>query len=89
MEDEIKKPKLIIWGAIITLKFFTVLVAFCSKFMVDSISDIIVSSTVSTTFISFILLLIVGNAAEYTTVVIAACKNKMSLVINIAIGFSI
>jgi len=57
--------------------------------MVDSISDIIVSGTVSTTFIGLILLLIVKNATEYVIAVIVAYKDKMSLVINIAIGFSI
>ena len=78
-----------IWGAIITLGFSIALVAFCFKFIIDSISNIIVSSTVSTTFISLILLLIVGNTAKYIIVVIVACKDKMSLVINVTIGSSI
>ena len=88
-DDEIKEPKLTIWGAIIILKFFTALVAFCSEFMVDSISDIIASGTVFITFVGLIVLLIVGNAAEYIIVVILAYKDEMSLVINITIGFSI
>jgi Ca2+:H+ antiporter len=66
-----------------------VLVAFYSKFIVDSISDIIASSTVSTTFVNLILLLIVRNAAKYVIVVTVACKDKISLVINITIKFSI
>jgi len=57
--------------------------------MVDSISDIMASGTVSTTFIGLILLLIVGNAAEYIIAVIVAYKDKISLVINIAIRSSI
>ena len=57
--------------------------------MVNSISNIIVSGTIFTTFISLILLLIVGNAAKYATVVIITCKDKMNLVINITIRFSI
>jgi Ca2+:H+ antiporter len=65
------------------------LVAFYSKFIVNSISDIIVSGTISTTFIGLILLLIVRNAAEYVIVVTIACKDKISLVINIAIRSSI
>ena len=74
---------------IITLKFFTVLVAFCSKFIVNSISDIIVNSTIFITFISFILFLIVGNAIKYITAVTVTYKDKISLVINIAIKSSI
>jgi len=57
--------------------------------MVNSISDITASGTISTTFIGFILLLIIRNAAEYIIVVIVAYKDKMSLVINVAIKSSI
>jgi Ca2+:H+ antiporter len=82
-------PKLTIWGAIITLGFSTALVTFCSKFMVNSISNITVSGTISTTFVGLILLLIVRNAAKYIIAVIVAYKDKMSLVINVAIRSSI
>ncbi|XTI87255.1 hypothetical protein V2W45_1467847 [Cenococcum geophilum] len=74
-------------GAIITLKFSTVLVAFYSKFIVNSISNITASGTISTTFVSLILLLIVRNATKYVIAVIVACKDKISLVINVAIRF--
>jgi len=88
-DDEIKEPKLTIWGAIITLRFSTALVAFCSKFIVNSISDITVSGTVSTTFVGLILLLIIRNAAEHVIAVIVAYKDKISLAINVTIGSSI
>jgi len=78
-----------IWGAIITLGFSTMLIAFCSDFMVNSISNITASGTVSTTFISLILLPIIRNAAKYIIAVIVAYKDKISLVINIAIRSSI
>jgi Ca2+:H+ antiporter len=57
--------------------------------MVNNISNITVSGTVSTTFIGLILLLIVRNTAKYIIVVIVAYKDKISLVINIAIRSSI
>jgi len=57
--------------------------------MVNSISDVMASGTISTTFISFILLLIVRNAAKYIIAVTVACKDKISLVINVAIKSSI
>jgi len=78
-----------IWGAIIALRFSTALVIFYSKFMVNSISNVTASGTISTTFISLILLLIIGNTAKYIIVVIVAYKDKISLVINVAIRFSI
>jgi Ca2+:H+ antiporter len=57
--------------------------------MVNSISNIIVNGTVSTTFIGLILFLIVRNAAKYTIVVTVACKDKISLTINIITKSSI
>jgi Ca2+:H+ antiporter len=57
--------------------------------MVDSISNIIANSTVSTTFVSLILLLIVRNTAEYITAVTVAYKDKISLAINIITKSSI
>jgi Ca2+:H+ antiporter len=78
-----------IWGAIITLKFFTMLIAFYFKFMVDSISNIIANGTVSTTFVGLILLLIIRNAAEYITAVTVVYKDEMSLAINIITKSSI
>jgi len=57
--------------------------------MVNSISNITASGTISTTFIGLILLLIVRNAAKYIIVVIVVCKDKISLAINVAIRFSI
>ena len=65
------------------------LVAFYSKFIVNSISNIIVSGTISTTFISLILLLIIRNATKHIIAVIVAYKDKISLAINITIKSSI
>ncbi|XTI86154.1 calcium/proton exchanger [Cenococcum geophilum] len=74
-------------GALITLTISTTLVAFCSKFIVNSISEVIAGSTISTTFISLILLLIVSNATKYVIAVIVAYKDKIDLVIGITILF--
>ena len=57
--------------------------------MVNSINNITASGTVSITFISFILLLIIRNVAKYIIAVIVAYKDKISLAINIIIRFSI
>ena len=82
-------PKLTIWGIIITLRFSTALVAFYSKFIVNSISNITASGTISTPFVGLILLLIIRNATKYVIAVIVAYKDKISLVINITIRSSI
>ena len=57
--------------------------------MVNSISNITASGTISTTFISLILLLIVRNAIKYIIAVTVAYQDKISLVINITIRSSI
>ena len=88
-DNKINKPQLMIQGAFITLTISTTLVTFCSKFIVNSISKVIASSTISTTFIGLILLLIVGNAAKYATVVTVTYKDKIALAIGVAIKSSI
>jgi calcium/proton exchanger cax len=66
-----------------------VLITFYFKFIVNSISNIIVNNTISIIFVGLILLLIVRNAAEYIIVVTVTYKDKINLVINIVIRFSI
>ena len=57
--------------------------------MVNSISNVIASGTISTTFVSLTLLLIIRNAAKYIIAVIVAYKDKIGLVINVTIRSSI
>lgn len=66
----------------------TVIVAFCADFLVDSIDSIVSTTGISKTFIGIILIPIVGNAAEHSTAVISAVKNKMDLAVGVAIGSS-
>ncbi|KAI6374030.1 hypothetical protein MCOR25_003265 [Pyricularia grisea] len=76
--------------AVVLLLVSTGLVALCAEFMVDAINDVVhEGSAVSEAFIGLILLPIVGNAAEHTTAVTVAMKNKMDLAIGVALGSSI
>lgn len=85
-DDEEDAPVLSLFGALITLTAATVLIAFCSEFMVTGINT--VSKYISQEFIGLILLPIVGNAAEHATAVTVACKDKMDLAIGVAVGSS-
>lgn len=87
-EEEFETPQLSWTSAIITLTISTVLVAFCSEFMVSSIEGVTATGGVSETFIGLILLPIVGNAAEHATAVAVAAKDKMDLSIGVAVGSS-
>ncbi|RYC61477.1 hypothetical protein CHU98_g4740 [Xylaria longipes] len=83
-EDDLSQP-----AAIIMLLITTALVATCAEFLVDSIEDVVASSSLKEIFIGLIILPIVGNAAEHVTAVTVAMKNKMDLAIGVAIGSSI
>ncbi|RPB03949.1 Calcium/proton exchanger [Choiromyces venosus 120613-1] len=72
----------------IVLVVVTVMVAICAEYLVGSIDDMVASSGISKTFIGFILIPIVGNAAEHVTAVVVAMKNKMDLAIGVAVGSS-
>lgn len=71
-----------------TLAISTAIIGLCSEFMVDGISSITASGTISVEFVGLILLPIVGNAAEHATAVTVACKDKMDLAIGVAVGSS-
>lgn len=76
-------------SAIVLLVVSTGLVAVCADFMVESISGLVASSSISEIFIGLIVLPIVGNAAEHVTAITVAMKNKMDLAIGVAVGSSI
>ncbi len=87
-EETLQEPQLHFLVAIATLTISTVIIAFCSEFMVDSISAVTASGAVSAEFVGLILLPIVGNAAEHATAVTVAIKDKMDLAIGVAVGSS-
>ncbi|KAK7511056.1 vacuolar calcium ion transporter-like protein /H(+) exchanger [Phyllosticta citriasiana] len=88
-EEEEEVPVLTVWGSLIALAGSTVLVAFCSEFMVDNIQSVAGNGKgMSETFLGLILLPIVGNAAEHATAVTVAMKDKMDLAIGVAVGSS-
>ena len=72
--------------ATIVLLACTVGVAILSEYLVNAVEHTASSLGVSHIFIGVILVAIVGNAAEHSTALIMARKNKMDLAINIALG---
>ncbi|RSL53687.1 hypothetical protein CEP54_010294 [Fusarium duplospermum] len=76
-------------GSVILLLLSTALVAVCAEFLVDSIEEVVSTSSVGEIFIGLIILPIVGNAAEHVTAITVAMKNKMDLAIGVAVGSSI
>lgn len=67
----------------------TALVAWMSEMLVGAIEGTAHSFGMSEIFVGVILVAIIGNAAEHSTAVLMAMKNKMDLALNIAVGSSI
>lgn len=72
--------------SIIVLLLSTVGVAVLSEYLVQAVETAASQLGVSHIFIGVILVAIVGNAAEHSTAILMAIKNKMDLSINIALG---
>lgn len=75
--------------SITILVIATVLIAIESEFLVDGIESITTSLGWSEFFVGIILIPIIGNAAEHSTAVVMALKDKMDVSLEIAIGSSL
>jgi len=80
------------WGrklSLVVLVVATVGVAWMSEFLVGSVEAAAGALGMNDVFIGVIVVAIIGNAAEHSTAVLMALKNKMDLAVTIAIGSSI
>jgi Ca2+:H+ antiporter len=75
--------------AILVLLVATAFVALLSEFLVGTIESIRATFGVTETFVGIIVVAIIGNAAEHSTAILMALKNKMDLSVGIAIGSSL
>ncbi|MFN0087252.1 MAG: calcium/proton exchanger [Blastocatellia bacterium] len=66
----------------------TVLIAVMSEFLVGAVEATSHQLGLTEVFVGVILVAIIGNAAEHSTAILVAIKNKMDLALNIAIGSS-
>ncbi len=75
--------------SIFVLAIATVLIAIESELLVGSIEPMTQAAGIPTMFIGIILIPVVGNAAEHTTAILMAMKNKLDISIEIAVGSSL
>ena len=78
-----------LWLSGLILLTCTALVALLSEFLVGAIEHTAERFGMSEIFVGVFVVAIVGNAAEHSTAVIVALKNKMDLAFNIAVGSSL
>ena len=67
----------------------TAFVALMSEFLVGAVEAASKIVGLTEVFVGVILVAIIGNAAEHSTAILMAMKNKMDLALNIAIGSSL
>ncbi|MEE8451799.1 MAG: calcium/proton exchanger [Thermoguttaceae bacterium] len=75
--------------SMILLVLATVGIAWMSELLVGSVEHAGKALGMNAVFVGVILVAIVGNAAEHSTAVLMAMKNKMDLAFHIAVGSSI
>lgn len=74
--------------AVLTLLGATVLVALESELLVSSLEPALASLGLSELFVGLIVIPIIGNAAEHSSAVLFALRNKVDVTLEIAIGSS-
>ncbi|XP_028764360.1 vacuolar cation/proton exchanger 3-like [Neltuma alba] len=74
------------WSGFAWLAGMTVFIALLSEYVVETIEDASDSWGLSVSFLSIILLPIVGNAAEHAGAIIFAFKNKLDISLGVALG---
>ncbi|XP_057484533.1 vacuolar cation/proton exchanger 3-like [Actinidia eriantha] len=84
--DTEEKAVIGFWSAFIWLVGMTIVIALLSEYVVGTIEAASDSWGISVSFISVILLPIVGNAAEHAGSIIFALKNKLDISLGVALG---
>ena len=88
-EKDSESSKWALKKSIFILVISTVLIAVESEFLVNGIEPITASLGWSEFFVGIILIPIIGNAAEHSTAIVMARKDKMDVALEIAIGSSL
>lgn len=76
-------------GPVVLLTVATILIAVLSEFLVGAIEPAAHQVGFTQIFVGVVLVAIIGNAAEHSTAILVAKKNKMDLAYSIAVGSSL
>ncbi len=81
-----------LWGlrlSIIMLIISAVMIAWMSEILVGSVTQAAEAMGMSKVFVGVIIVAVVGNAAEHSTAIVMALKNRVDLSIVVAVGSGI
>lgn len=87
-EEEPEEARVSAPTAVVVMLICTVIVAYASDCMVNSLEGVVENAHISSHFIGIILLPIVGNACEHASAIRFAIMDKPGLSIGIAVGSS-
>ena len=87
--EESETPSMRLPIVILLLIVSTVCIAVLSEIFVGTVEPMAESAGLSTTFVGIILVPIIGNAAEHSSAILMAMKNKMNAAVEIALGSSL
>jgi Ca2+:H+ antiporter len=85
-DHEEEEPEWSKMKALIVLGLATIAVAYISENLVHTFEDVTARFGWTDLFIGVIIVAIVGNAAEHTSAIMMALKNKMDVTVEIAVG---
>lgn len=77
------------WKAVAVLMLSTAMIAVMAEFLVGAVAHTAAALGMTEVFVGVILVAIIGNAAEHSTAVLMALKDKMGLALGIAVGSSL
>ncbi|CAN6556205.1 hypothetical protein TB2_005653 [Malus domestica] len=86
--DDDEAPEISKWESIIWLSIMTAWISIVSEYLVNAIEGASIAWNMPISFISVILLPIVGNAAEHASAIMFAMKDKLDISLGVAIGSS-
>jgi Ca2+:H+ antiporter len=75
--------------ALLVLAVATAFIAWLSEILVHSLTPAAQQFGMSTLFVGVVIVAIIGNAAEHSTAILVARKNRMDLSLSIAMGSSV
>jgi Ca2+:H+ antiporter len=75
--------------SISVLAVATVFIAWMSEILVSSVAHAAEAMGMTSIFVGVIVVAIIGNAAEHSTAILVALKNRMDLSLGIAVGSSV
>lgn len=88
-ETHLPGPEWSVVKSVVVLAVATAMIAWMSEILVGSVEEAARHVGMSSLFVGVIVVAIVGNAAEHSTAITVARKNRMSLSVAIAVGSSI